>query len=134
MADRPSLLTPPAPFREALDALAVRTILPTTGKTADLRKLSGAIKRRSEFSATVTSVELLQKIKDGANAVLTGQADEATMRLGIKELLADMGYQPDPEKIGSLQDLSSTARINLQIDTQVDTARGYGWDLQGQQP
>jgi hypothetical protein len=124
----------PVPFKEALDAIEVRTILPTAGKTADLRALSGAVKRRSEFSATVTSVELLQKIKDSANAIATGQTDEATMRLGIKNLLAEMGYQPDPEKIGGLQDLSSTTRINLQIDTQVDTARGYGWDLQGQQP
>lgn len=127
-------LTAPMPFKEALDALEVRSILPTTGKTADLRQLSGAVKRRALFSSTVTSVELLQRIKDSANAILTGQSDEATQRLGIKNLLAEMGYQPDPEKIGGLQDLSSTTRINLQIDTQVDTARGYGWDLQGQQP
>lgn len=126
--------TAPMPFKEALDSLAIKGILPTTGRTADLQQLSGAIKRRALFSATVTSVDLLQKIKDGADAITAGQTDLATVRLGIKQLLADMGYQPDPEKIGGLQDLSSTARINLQIQTNVDAARGYGWDIQGQQP
>lgn len=125
--------TAPIPFKEALDAHEVKSLLPTTGRTADLQQLSGQIKRRALFSSTVQSVELLQKIKDSTNAVLTGQSDEATQRLGIKQLLAEMGYQPDPEKIGGLQDLSSTARINLQIDTNVDVARGFGWDQQGQQ-
>ena len=126
--------TAPIPFTEALNAHEVKSILPTSGKTADLQQLSGAIKRRALFSATVENVNQLQKISDATNAVLTGQSDEATVRLGIKQLLADMGYQPDPEKAGGLQDLASTARINLQIDTNVDVARGYGWDLQGQQP
>ncbi len=126
-------LTAPVPFHEALDALEVKSLLPTTGNTADFRNLSGAIKRRSAFSATVTSVNLLQKLKDGQTAIIAGTSDQATVRLGIKNLLAEMGYQPDPEKIGGLQDLSSTARINLQLETNIDAARGYGWDLQGQQ-
>lgn len=127
-------LTAPVPFKEALDAHDVKSILATSGRTADLQQLSGAIKRRALFSATVSNTELLQKISDGTNTMLTGQGDLATMRLGIKQLLDDMGYQPDPEQAGGLQDLSSTARINLQLETNVDTARGYGWDLQGQDP
>jgi len=126
--------TAPVPFKEALDAHDVKSHLATTGNTADLQQLSGAVKRRALFSATVTSGELLQKLDDSINAMLTGQTDLATARLGIKQLLADMGYEPDPEKIGGLQDLSSTDRINLQLETNIDTARGYGWDLQGQDP
>ncbi len=124
----------PMPFKEALDAHAVKSTLATSGRTADLQQLSGAIKRRALFSAAVDNATLLQKIGDSVNAALTGQADTATLRLGLKQLLADMGYQPDPELAGGLQDLSSTTRINLQLETNIDTARGYGWDLQGQQP
>ena len=126
--------TAPMPFKEALDAHQVKSVLPTSGRTADLQQLSGAVKRRALFSSTVASTELLQKISDSVNGILTGQVDQATARLGIKQLLADMGYQPDPEHVGGLQDLSSTTRIDLQMVTNVDTARGYGWDLQGQQP
>ncbi|MBX3736739.1 MAG: hypothetical protein KF715_08625 [Candidatus Didemnitutus sp.] len=128
------ILTAPMPFKEALDANEVRALLPTTGRTRDLQQLSGAVKRRALFSATVTSAELLQKLQDSTQNLLTGTTDQATMRLGIKQLLEQMGYQPDPEKIGGLQDLSSTKRINLQLETLTDTARGYGWDLQGQDP
>lgn len=126
--------TAPMPFKEALEAADVKSLLPTSGNTAALQQLSGAVKRRALFSATVENVAHLQKIKDGYEAVLAGQTDVATARLGIKRLLADMGYAPDPEKAGGLQDLSSTARINLQLETNIDAARGYGWDQQGQQP
>jgi hypothetical protein len=125
--------TAPMPFKEALAAQQVKTALPTTGRTSDLQKLSSAIKRRSLFSATVTSGELLGKLDDGVNAILAGQTDQATARLGLKQLLADMGYQPDPEQAGGLQDLSSDARIDLQLETNVATARGAGWYEQGQQ-
>ncbi|HZZ19347.1 MAG TPA: hypothetical protein VFE25_08260 [Opitutaceae bacterium] len=127
------IFTAPLPFNEALDAREVKSLLPTTGNTADFAKLASAVKERAMFSATVTSGELLQKIDDMVNGVLTGQLDQATARLQIKELLADMGYVPDPEKAGGLQDLSSTRRIDLQLETNVDTARGYGWWAQGQQ-
>ena len=55
------LLTDPIPYREALDSRAVRSLLPTTGRTADFARVETAIKLRAMFSATVTSVELLQK-------------------------------------------------------------------------
>lgn len=123
----------PMPFKEALQSREVRSILPTSGDTADIAKLETAIKERSMFSATVTSGELLQKLDDMTNGILAGQIDQATARAQIKDLLAEMGYVPNPNHTGGLQDLSSDARINLQLETNVDTARGYGWWAQGQQ-
>lgn len=126
-------LTAPMPFQQALDAAAVKSPLLTTGKTVDLQQLASDIKRRAMFSATVTSGRILQGIDDGVNGMLSGQVDQATARLAMKQALADMGYQPDPELAGGLQDLSSTVRINLQLETNVDSARGYGWYQEGQQ-
>ena len=123
----------PVPFREALDAHDVKSLLPTSGRTRDLQQLSSSIKRRSLFSATVQSATALQKIGDGASAILAGQADQATVRFGIKQLWQQLGYKPDPEQIGGILDLSSSARIDLQIETNVATARGAGWYEQGQQ-
>jgi len=125
--------TAPMPFKEALQAAEVKSPLLTTGGTSDLQQLSSDIKRRALFSARVTTAELLQKIDDGVNAILTGQSDQATERAAIKDLLEQLGYQPDPEKAGGIQDLSSTPRIDVQLETNVDTARGYGWWMQGQQ-
>lgn len=123
----------PVPFREALDAHDVKSLLPTTGRTRDLQQLESAIKRRAIFSATVAVAEPLALIRDSVNSILAGQADQATMRLGVKQLWERLGYKPAAENMGGLQDLSSTRRIDLQIETNVAVARGAGWYEQGQQ-
>lgn len=126
--------TNPLPFHEALDSAQVRSLLPTTGTHAQIAALDPAIKRRALWSATVTSVEHLQKIEDLRDGILSGRVGLDEARVQIKALLADQGYQPDPEQAGGLQDLSSTPRINLQLETNVDVARGAGWYEQGQDP
>jgi hypothetical protein len=128
------IYTAAMPFRQALDAHDVRTLLPTTGGTAALHRLESAIKRRALFSATVALAQPLERIGAGVNALLAGEGDQAGIRLGLKQLWEGLGYQPDPEQAGGLRDLGSTARINLQLETNVATARGAGWHEQGQQP
>ncbi len=128
------IFTAPMPFIEAQQSAEVRSILPTTGKTAQLQQLDGDIRRRALFSATVTNVTHLQKIEDLRDGILSGRLGLDEARLQIKSLLAEQGYEPDPEERGGLRDLSSTARINLQLETNVDVARGAGWFAQGQDP
>ena len=127
------IYTDPMPFTEALDSHGIKSLLPTTGRTSSLQLLDSAIKRRAIMSATVAIAEPLAKIRDSVTGILNGETDQASMRLGLKQLWEKLGYRPDPEKIGGLQDLSSTDRINLQIETNVATARGAGWYEQGQQ-
>lgn len=127
------IFTAPMPFREALDAHDVRSILPTTGRTRDTQQLESAIKRRSIWSATVALAKPLELIRDGTGAMLTGQADQATVRLAIKELWKSLGFHGDPAS-PALLDVTSTERINLQLETQVATMRGAGWHEQGMQP
>ncbi len=127
------ILTAPMPFHEALHAAEVRSLLPTTGNSAALRALEADIKRRSWMSATVTSAKHLALIRDVTNGISTGQLDQASARLQIKQLLASTGYAPSEEHAGGLQDLGSDARTNLQIETNVQTAQGYGWFKQGMQ-
>lgn len=128
------IFTAPMPFTAALDSAEVRSILPTTGSHADLQRLDPQIKRRALWSARVTSVEHLQKLQDLRDGILRGEIDQATARLQIKQLLAEQGYQPDPEQAGGLQDLSSDQRIDLQLETNVNVARGAGWYEEGQDP
>lgn len=123
----------PMPFREALDSREIRTLLPTSGRTRDFAAIDAAIKQRSMFSATVSSVQLLQRYDDVINGILTGQLDQASARLMIKDLLEEMGYVADPNNAGGLRDLASSKRINTTIETNVDIARGFGWREQGMQ-
>lgn len=128
------LFEKPLPYREALDSHEVRSVLATTGRTRELQQLEPDIKRRAIFSATVDVVKPLQKLSDGVRDILDGKIDQASVRLGMKQLWEQLGFQPDPEKVGGLEDVTSTARINLQIETNVQTAQGYGHFTQGQDP
>lgn len=127
------IYTAPQPFHEAVNSAEIKSLLPTTGGSAALSSLEPAIKRRAWMAATVSNLKVLGGIRDGTNAILTGQADQATVRLGLKNILRDMGYVPDPEHAGGLQDLGSDRRLNLIIETNVQTAQGLGWFAQGNQ-
>ncbi|MBI5693666.1 MAG: hypothetical protein HZC55_26615 [Verrucomicrobia bacterium] len=123
----------PLPFTEALQSREVRSILLTTGQTADLERLAPAIRERAIFSATVTSAEFLDRVDRGVSELLAAKSDQATVRLGLKQLLQEMGYTAAPEKAGGLEDLRSDARLNLILETNIELARGYGQWIQGQQ-
>ena len=122
------------PFVEALGAAHARSLLPTTGRTVDLQQLDSGVKRRAMMSATVDTVERLQEYADGVDSILSGDKSEAEVRAWLKEQLAAAGYQPDPEQRGGLQDLGSSTRLNLILETNVATAQGYGRYVQGLQP
>jgi hypothetical protein len=128
------LFTDPMPFAEAVNAAKVRSLLPTSGKTADLQRLGSEVKRRALFSATVETVTRLQSFRDGIDRLIDGDTDQATVRAELKQMLQKDGYLPDPEKAGGLQDLSSDKRLNLILETNVQTAQGLGWYQQGLDP
>lgn len=72
---------------------------------------------------------------DGLIPTKSGESiSPAQVRARMKRTLAALGYQPDQDKRGGLQDLSSDKRVNLIIDTQMKMARGYGSWRQQQDP
>jgi hypothetical protein len=122
----------PMPFKEALQASHVKTLLPTSMTSAQLDQLSVDVRERSRFSAQVRSALHLDAIDSGVNRLVAGDSDLATQRLAVKDFLRGTGYMPTPETRGGLQDFSSDARINLQLLTNAQQAQGYGWWKQGQ--
>lgn len=84
------------------------------------------------FSATVDLAEPLQLIEDWTQRILGADGDQASAMLEVRKLWERLGYQPDATQAGGLEDLASVRRITLQIETNVDIARGYGQWMQGQ--
>jgi hypothetical protein len=120
-------------FQEALDAAAVKSLLPTSGRTRDLQQLETPLKRRALWSATVESIDSLEAIATGVQSILEGTADQASVSLDLLKVIKSQGYEPAPENVGGLQDVSSFARRSLILETQVAIARGAGWREQGMQ-
>lgn len=115
-----------------MQANQVRRILPTDFSSALLEEIDPEILMRARFSAKVASAEHLSVIDDVVNELTAGKTDFATARLRLKQYLASIGYRPDPELAGTVQDFGSDARTNLQLRVNVQQAQGYGWWKQGQ--
>lgn len=133
------------PFSEAVQHLAAKELMPTGLSSAELRALDAGLRRQSLFSARTTIEGYLEEMRKVVGSVLNpdqvtrydedGRAlpqtvtegfNPTTARVELKRALAKFGYEPDEEVEGSLQDLSSDARIDLVVKTNVELAQGAG--------
>lgn len=131
-------------FKEAIAAIAARREIASDLTTQEWASVPLALRERAFFSARVTNAQLLQALKSKVATILkpttklredgtpfTDGLDIATARLEIKQLLDGMGYDAG-EKRGTLEDLRSDQRINLQLRQNTQAAQGHGNFLQGQ--
>jgi len=128
------IFTEPVPFDEALNSRAVKELLPTAASSMELSAIAPELRERAFFSARVKNAELLQELDNGIDELLQGRVDVASIRTRLKEYEASIGLLPTaadaPE--GPLSDITSTARLDLILDTNVRMAQGYGQWKQGQ--
>ena len=113
------MIAAPVPFKEALDAQAVKVLLPTTLRSDMLSELPAALRERSLFSAGVTSSELLQHVDDGLKDILSGKKTEE----GVKSELARLGDLA--HQCWMLFNLRGWARVDFRVD-----AAGEPWILE----
>jgi len=135
------IFSAPKPFAEALQSAEVKSILPTAASSAELMDITPALRERALFSARTTNAQYLGRIGAVIDGILSPEAagigetmDPATARLMLKQALAEIDYQPDPDVRGTMRDLSSDQRLNLIIETNVRMAQNYGYWTQGQDP
>lgn len=124
----------PMPFKQAVKAAQGRSFLPTSGASKDLQRLDADVRERAFFTAKGRSAEHLGTIHDGVADLVAGKVDVATARLRVTQYLRSTGYLPEDGKAGSLEDFGSRARIDLQLQMNVQQAQGYGYWKQGQDP
>lgn len=113
--------------------------------TAELSELEARILERAVFSARTTNAVYLQELRDRIQRLIADgyEGDQAQLRLELKQILAELGYDPvngfpgdaklgiPAARPGSLQDLSSDRRINLILDTQIELMGGKGQQQRG---
>lgn len=133
---------------DAFELARDRGILPTWMGTGELRDLEEGIKERAVFSARTTNAVYLQSLHDRLQRLIADgyEGDQAQIRLELKQILAELGYDPEtgfpgddelgipPARAGSLQDLSSDRRINLILETQQQLMAGKGQQQRGLEP
>ena len=106
----------------------LKSLLPVTtglGSGEISRHIPQAIRAQSFFSARTVYAEHLAKTQADIARALDGTLSPAQVRTNMRMRLRALGYEPDPEKRGSLHDLSSDARLSLIINQNTQRARGY---------
>lgn len=126
------------PLQEAVDSLGKRTPLGSLLSSAEWERVPREIKKASFWAARVTDEQILaemqQRILRGVaqqrDAIEQGGRlmDRGRFVLEMQDVLRRAGYQPDPEKRGTLQDLSSSRRLSLIWEMQLAMARGHAAD------
>lgn len=135
------MLTEPKPFEEAVASIRGRRRLPTLLGSRDLEKLGPVLRRRALALARVSQVEILNRLdirlKRLVSGASTGPGDytnPAAIRGELKQLIAEVDYMPDPERVGTISDLRTDQRLNLIIDTESKLAQGRGQYAQASDP
>lgn len=131
------LFDKPIDFEEAIQGHAAKTILPTTLSSKELANISAANKRASLFSAKVANADVLKTIDEAIGDILEPGADGSGLSIAyarerIDKALEQIGYTAPAGKENSIEDLGSTQRQQLIIETQLGMATGYGNFLESQ--
>lgn len=143
----------PNPFAEALAKLTGRGLILADLSSGEWAGVPQALRERAFFIARLNNARIAQTLYEGVKSMLnpgqerrpdrvtpdnpegyvTTGKDLATLRAEGKALLRSIGYDPG-DKAGTIQDLSSDARLELIYKTNVESAQGFGAFLQGQAP
>jgi hypothetical protein len=148
------IIDEPMNFAAAIGSLGKRETLPTNLGSGELRLIDSSIRRQSLFSARTMMSDYLEDIRGAVQSILepaqgvskdrvtsanpegrvTVGLDPAGARVKLKEALGKYGYEPEPSEAGTLKDLSSDARLNLVVKTNVELAQGAGHQVQANDP
>lgn len=114
------------PFKSIEQQLAEsRKVRPTSlSSDAIKRNWSPKIREEALYGARITMRAYLDTLKKRLSEVVGGTLTPQQAEARLKESLRDLGYTP--EKPMTIQDLSSSHRIQLIIDTNVKRARSMG--------
>lgn len=131
----------------AAESILAKTPLPTHLDSAAIRaQIAAEVRRRSLFSATVTREKYLLRLREALAKLAAGEWNDAKAREVLQRELDVLGYDPEnggfpgdtglvrPAERGSLRDLSSRARLNLQLETNTRMARSAAQAKAGSSP
>jgi hypothetical protein len=128
----------PAPLQDAVDSLGKRTPLGAMLSSQEWERVPREIKKVSFWAARVTEEQilaemqrrLLQAVKQERDGLSPAGRlmDRGRFVIEMQDVLRRAGYQPDPDKRGGLQDLSSSRRLSLIWEMQMAMARGHAAD------
>lgn len=117
------------PIREALDKIAVKTIVPSSMRSADWAQIPVQVREASQFSAGVASARVLTSIQERLQSDLgwdwgVPSGREAFIR-DMRAVMQAEGVGTAVYGEGSLVNPQANSRLGMIYDQQTTSARGY---------
>lgn len=126
----------PIPFEQALNTskakLVLQAISGNSKSTRELDAMGPALRRRALVLAQQENAQLAAAAKSIVEDILEGRETQEGGRHKLSQWFDSTGYEPDAAKAGGIEDLGSSARMNLILRTETQMAVGYGEWKQGQ--
>lgn len=123
-----------------MENISKRTPLGSTLNSAEWATVPPEIRMRALFSAKVEEERYLVSMQDKLEQRVrlarengTGM-DRSRFIAEMQDDLAQFGYEPDPRKRGSIEDISSAGRLSLIWDMNLAQAEGYAAWKMGMDP
>ena len=107
------------------------------GSNIDSREwnsVQAGLRDRAFFSSQVAELQFLDAFRTGSAAHAAGAADISKIRMALRDYLTKKDYQPTDDIRGTIKDLTSKARLDVIIKTNVATARGFVRYANGMSP
>ena len=128
--------TTPTPLPTAVENISTRTPIGRALSSEEWAVVPAEIRMRAMFSSRVEEERYLVSMQDKIEQrIRLARENGTTMDRGrfIKEMQDDLrvfGYEPDPRKRGSMQDISSAGRLGLIYEMNLAMAEGYSsWKM-----
>lgn len=96
--------------------------------------IQAGLRARAFFSSQVMEPHLLDAMQKLSAEYARGGTDLSKLRMEWTKYLDHTGYKPDPDVAGTIKDLSSQARIDVIIKTNVAQARSFIQYAEGMTP
>ncbi len=106
---------------------------PTDLTTREMQLLDAQLRERMFWSATVNNARVVQNMHAVSNALASGKISMSDAHLTISKMLQKTGYKPADSVKGSIRDLTTTRRLNLILQTNLEMARGYAHHAEAQE-
>ena len=107
--------------------------VPTDLTTREMQLLDAQLRERMFWSATVNNARVVQNMHEVVNSLASGKISMSDARLTISKMLQKTGYKPADGTKGSIRDLTTTRRLNLILQTNLEMARGYAHHAEAQE-
>ena len=118
----------------AWEKILKKTLVASDIPSSEWNKIQSGVRDCAFFSSTVTEMNILDEAQKIAAEYAKGGRDLSALRIELEKFIKGTGYTPDPKVAGTIKDLTSKARLDAIIKTNVAKARGFIQYAEGMTP